>query len=157
MKTVKDIMTADVIVLSPDMEIAKAAKIMMEKRINGIPVVDGGRLVGILCQSDLIAQQKKFPLPSLFTFLDGYISLTSGKHLEKEVQKIAATTVDQAMTRNPVTVGPDTPVEEVATLMVDKNFHTLPVIMEGKLVGIVGKEDVLKLLIPETDRSNTSS
>jgi CBS domain-containing protein len=152
MKIVEEIMTTDVITVSPDTEIAKAAKIMMEKRINGIPVVDSGKLVGILCQSDLIAQQKKFPIPSLFTFLDGYISLTSRSHLEKEVQKIAAATVDQAMTPNPVTVSPRTPIEEVASLMVDRNFHTLPVLVEGKLVGIVGKEDLLKLLVPESDR-----
>jgi len=152
MKTVKDILTTEVITVSPDTEIVKAAKILMEKRINGIPVVDKGRLVGILCQSDLIAQQKKFPVPSLFTFLDGYISLTSEKHLEKEIQKIAATTVEQAMTPNPVTVTPDTPIDEVATLMVDKNFHTLPVVTEDELIGVVGKEDVLKLLILETDR-----
>ena len=152
MNTAEKIMTTDVITVSPNTEIVKAAKIMMEKRINGLPVVDSGKLVGILCQSDLIAQQKKFPIPSLFTFLDGYISLTSEKHLEKEVQKIAAATVDQAMTPNPVTVSPITPIEEIASLMVDRNFHTLPVLVEGKLVGIVGKEDLLKLLLPESDR-----
>ena len=152
MNTAEKIMTTDVITVSPNTEIVKAAKIMMEKRINGLPVVDSGKLVGILCQSDLIAQQKKFPIPSLFTFLDGYISLTSEKHLEKEVQKIAAATVDQAMTPHPVTVSPTTPIEEIASLMVDRNFHTLPVLVEGKLVGIVGKEDLLKLLLPESDR-----
>jgi len=152
MKIAEEIMTTDVITVSPNTEIAKAAKIMTEKRINGLPVVDSGKLVGILCQSDLIAQQKKFPIPSLFTFLDGYISLTSEKHLEKEVQKIAAATVDQAMTPHPVTVSPSTPIEEIASLMVDRNFHTLPVLVEGKLVGIVGKEDLLKLLLPEPDR-----
>ena len=152
MNTAEKIMTTDVITVSPNTALVKAAKIMMEKRINGLPVVDSGKLVGILCQSDLIAQQKKFPIPSLFTFLDGYISLTSEKHLEKEVQKIAAATVDQAMTPHPVTVSPTTPIEEIASLMVDRNFHTLPVLVEGKLVGIVGKEDLLKLLIPESDR-----
>jgi CBS domain-containing protein len=147
MTTVKDIMTTDVITVSPETEIAKAASILMENKINGIPVVEDEEVVGILCQSDLIAQQKKFPVPSLFSFLDGYITLTSGKHLEKEVRKIAATTVNQAMTSNPVTVQPETSVEEVAALMVDKNLHTLPVVEGGKLVGIVGKEDVLKLLV----------
>ena len=120
MKTAEEIMTTDVITVSPDTEIAKAAKIMMEKRINGIPVVDSGKLIGILCQSDLIAQQKKFPIPSLFTFLDGYISLTSERHLEKEVQKIAAATVDQAMTPDPVTVSPGTSIEKIAGLMASK-------------------------------------
>ena len=69
------------------------------------------------------------------------------KQIEKQVQKITATTVAQAMTKNPVTVQPETGIEEVATLMVDKSFHTIPVIDEGKLVGILGKEDILRTLI----------
>ncbi|MBW2339741.1 MAG: CBS domain-containing protein, partial [Deltaproteobacteria bacterium] len=95
---------------------------------------------------DLIAQQKRLPIPSIFTLLDGFIPLASMKHFEKAVQKIAATTVADAMTPNPVTVQTDTGIEELASLMVDKNFHTLPVVDEGKLVGVVGKEDVLKTL-----------
>jgi len=134
MPTAKDIMTIDVVTVSPNLEIIQAAKLLMEKRINGLPVVEGEKLVGIICQSDLIAQQKEFPVPSLFSFLDGYISLTSGKHLESEIQKIAATSVGQAMTPNPVTVNPDTSIENIASLMVDKNFHTLPVVDQDRLV-----------------------
>ncbi len=145
----KDIMTRAVITISPDMEIVHAAKILLENRINGAPVMDEtGKLVGILCQSDLIAQQKKLPIPSFFTFLDGLIALTSMKQFEKQVQKIAAVTVAQAMTPNPVTVKPDTDIEAVAALMVDQSFHTIPVVDEGKLLGIVGKEDILRTLIP---------
>lgn len=149
MLKVKDIMTRDVVTVSPETEIIQAAKILLENHINGVPVVDaGGNLVGILCQSDLVAQQKKIPTPSLFTFLDGFIPLTSLKHIEKEVQKIAATSVTHAMTPDPVIVQSDATVEEVATLMVNKNFHTIPVMEEGKLVGIVGKEDILRTLMP---------
>ena len=150
----KDIMTHEVISVSPDTEIVAAARILLQNRINGIPVVqDDGRLVGILCQSDLIAQQKKLPLPSLFTFLDGVIALRSSRQVEKEAQKIAAITVAQAMTARPVTVKPDNGLETVAALMVDNNFHTLPVVDdERQLVGIVGQADVLKTLIPSADR-----
>jgi len=145
----KDIMTKAVITVSPDMEIVHAAKILLENRINGAPVMDEtGKLVGILCQSDLIAQQKKLPIPSFFTFLDGLITLTSMKQMEKEVQKIAAVTVAQAMTPDPMTVQPDTDIEAVAALMVDQSFHTIPVVEEGELLGIVGKEDILKTLMP---------
>ena len=145
----KDIMTRAVITVSPDMEIVNAAKILLENRINGAPVLDEtGKLVGILCQSDLIAQQKKLPIPSFFTFLDGLIPLTSMKQIEKQVQKIAAVTVAQAMTPNPVTVQPDTNIEAMAALMVDQNFHSIPVVEEGELLGIVGKEDILKTLMP---------
>lgn len=145
----KDIMTKELITVSPETEIVHATKLLLENQINGVPVIDEtGKLVGILCQSDLISQQKKLPVPSFFTFLDGLIPLTSMKQFEKEVQKIAAITVSQAMTPNPVVARPDTGIEEVAALMVDSGFHTIPVVDKGALVGIVGKEDILKTLIP---------
>ena len=148
MITAKNIMTSDPVVVTPDWDIGKATTIMIEKGFNGLPVIDNaGRLVGIICQSDIIAQQKKLPLPSFFTFLDGMINLSSMKSLEKEAQKIAATTVADAMTPDPVSVSPDTGIETIAALMVDNNFHTLPVIEDGKLVGVVGKEDVLRTLV----------
>jgi len=144
----KDIMTKNPITVTPETEIAQAAKLLLDKRINGVPVINqAGKLVGILCQSDLISQQKSIPIPSLFTLLDGYISLTGSKRMDKEVEKIAATTVAEAMTAKPVTVDPETDIETIASLMVEKNYHTLPVMEAGKLVGIVGKEDVLKTLI----------
>lgn len=147
MSTVKNIMTTSVITVGPETEIVEAARLLLENHINGLPVVDTkGKLIGILCQSDLVVQQKKLPLPSFFTFLEGYIPLTSTKQIEKEVRKALATTVQDAMTPNPVTVSPDTEVAQVAELMVDKNFHTLPVVQEGRLVGIVGKEDVIRTL-----------
>ncbi len=150
MLTAKDIMTREVITISPDTEIAQAAKLLLTNRINGVPVVnDAGKLLGILCQSDLIIQQKNIPLPSLFTLLDGFIPLTSSKKLDREVERIAATKAADAMTVNPVTVDPDTGIEKLAALMVEKNYHTLPVVDAGKLVGIVGKEDVLRTLISE--------
>ncbi|MEJ2096534.1 MAG: CBS domain-containing protein [Deltaproteobacteria bacterium] len=152
MLTVKDIMTTDLITVTPDMDIAQAAKILLGNRINGAPVVDkDGRLLGILCQSDLISQQKKLPIPTLFTFLDGVIQLPSMKQLEKQVSKIAAISVAEAMTPKPVAVTPDTRIETVAALMVDNNFHTLPVVQDDDLVGIIGKEDVLRTLLPSLE------
>jgi CBS-domain-containing membrane protein len=148
----QEIMTRDPITVSPETEIGQAAKLLLEKKLNGVPVVDkSGKLVGILCQSDLIKQQKKLPIPSIFTLLDGFIPLTSMKHLEKEVRKITGTTVSDTMTPNPVTIRPDMAIQEIAGLMVDKKYHTLPVVDEGKLVGIIGKEDILRTLMSEED------
>ncbi len=148
MLTVVDIMTREVVTVSPQTEIVQAAKLLLERHINGLPVIDErGNLVGILCQSDLIAQQKRFPIPSVFNLLDGIIPLTSPSRFEKEVQKISAVTVGDAMTRDPVVVSPGTTIEEVARLMVNKNLHTLPVVDGNKLVGIIGKEDVLRTLV----------
>ncbi|HVN72104.1 MAG TPA: CBS domain-containing protein [Desulfomonilia bacterium] len=147
---VKDIMTSKVIVLTPDMGIIDAAKILMDNHINGAPVLDKeGKLVGVLCRDDLISQQKKLPLPSFFIVLDGIIPLISPRHIQKEMDKIAATNVEHAMTTKPITVAPDADIDVVAGLMVDKKIHTIPVVdINNNLIGVVGKEDVLKTLIP---------
>lgn len=85
----------------------EAAKVMLTRHINGLPVTDEGeRLVGVICQSDLVAQQKKLPSPPFFSLFGGYIPLTSADQLDREVGKIAAMTVKQAMTAEPVSVGP---------------------------------------------------
>ena len=144
----KDIMTTELITISPTAELSHATRLLLERRVNGIPVVDGEELVGIICQSDLVALQKKIRIPSLFTLFDGFIPLKTTKHFEKEVQKIVANRVEEIMTPNPVTVGVETTIEDIANLMVEKNFHTIPVVDEGKLVGIIGKEDILRTLMP---------
>jgi CBS-domain-containing membrane protein len=146
----KDIMSTELITFAPEMDFVTAARILLDKRINGAPVVDSqGRLIGILCQSDLIAQQKRMPVPALITVLDSFIQLTSAKQLEKQIRKIVALTVAEAMTPDPITVQPDTRIETVAALMVDSNLHTLPVVDGATLVGIIGKEDVLRTLLPQ--------
>ena len=145
----KDIMTREVISVTSETKIGDAAKLLLEKHLNGLPVIDGGKLVGIICQSDLIFQQKKIPVPTVFTFLDGIFPLTSYKDLEKEVHKIAASKVSEAMVSSPITVGPEATLEDVATIMVRHNIHTIPVVEDDKVVGIIGKEDVLRTIMPE--------
>lgn len=149
MRTAQDIMTTEVITIGPEADITEAAKILLDKGVNGLPVVDdAGHLVGILCQSDLVRMQKNLPIPSLFTLLDGFVPLSSSALLEAEVKRIAASKVSDAMSTKVVTIAPDMTIDEIAALMVDKKFHTLPVTDKGRLLGIVGKKDVIKTLIP---------
>lgn len=148
MQRARDLMTTDVVSVTRETEITEAARLLLEHRFNGLPVVDADKhLVGIICQSDLITQQKKLQLPSLFTLLDGIFPLTASESMEKEMKKITAATVADAMTPDPTTVAPDTPLDEIATLMVDGKFHTLPVVDNGILAGILGKEDILRTLL----------
>ncbi|MGE4264564.1 MAG: CBS domain-containing protein [Desulfovibrio sp.] len=143
-----DIMTPNPVTLSPDTDIRSAVALLIDRKINGAPVVDAsGTLVGILCQSDLVAQQKQVTMPSIFSMLDGFIALSSREDFERELQKIAATKVSQAMTADPKSVTPQTPIDEIATVMVNEKLYTLPVVDGGKLVGVVGKEDILRTLL----------
>ena len=149
MRTAQDIMTRSVLTISPDADITEAAKVLLDKQINGLPVIDAsGNLVGIICQSDLVRMQKSLPIPSLFTLLDGFVPLSSTALLEAEVRRIAASKVSDAMTSKVVTIPGDMGLDEIAALMVDKKFHTLPVVEKGRLVGVVGKKDIIKTLIP---------
>ena len=145
----KDIMTRKVITVYPDTEIQQAAKLMLENHLNGLPVLDrAGRLQGIICQSDLMAQQRKIPLPSFFVLLDTAISFASQQSIDAQVKKMAAIRVSEAMTLHPITVDPETSLEDIATLMVKHHIHTVPVFDQDRLVGVIGKEDVLRTIMP---------
>lgn len=144
----KDVMTKDVVTITEDTEISVAAKLLFDQGYNGVPVLDAaGNLTGILCQADLVAQQKKLSLPSVFSLLDGFIPLGSMKDLDREVEKMSALTAIHAMTRNPATVMPETGIDEVASLMTDKGYHSVPVVAGGKVVGIIGMRDILGTLL----------
>lgn len=148
MRRARDIMTPDPVTITPQVTIAEAVRLLLEKKFNGLPVVDeGGRVVGVLCQSDLVAQQQRLHVPSVFTLLDGFIPLPGWGKAEEAFKKMSALIVEEAMTPNPVTAGPDTPVEDLASLMVRAKYYSLPVVEDGRLVGIVGKEDILKTLV----------
>ncbi len=155
MTLASDIMETNIICITPDTEITRAVEVLLNNHINGAPVVDDREeLVGILCQSDLIFQQKDIPIPPIFTILDGLFPLSSSKKLDEEFKKMSATRVEQAMVSKVTSVTPDTPVSEIASLMVEKHFHTIPVVDGKKLVGIIGKEDILKILIPGASPDN---
>lgn len=148
MQTARDIMTPDPITISPGASIAEAVKILLDKRFNGLPVVDeNGALVGLICQSDLVAQQKRMEIPSVFTLFDGFIPMPGWAKAEQDFMKISALTVKDAMAKNPVTASPDTPLEDLAGLMVKAKYYSLPVLEDGRLIGIVGKEDILRTLV----------
>lgn len=140
-------MTTECVTFTPDTDIVTAAKTLLEKKINGAPVIDGGKVVGVLCQADLVAQQKKVTLPSFFTLLDGVFPISSYDELEKEMTKISALQVGDAMTPAPTFISPEASLEDVATMMANEKLYTLPVVENEKLVGVVGKEDVLKTLL----------
>lgn len=144
----QDIMSTTPIVVSPETPITEASRLMLEHGFNGLPVVDAaGMLRGVICQSDLIRQHQTFKIPSVFFLLDGFIPLSSPHKLEQQLKRLSAATVGQAMSEAAVTIQPDTPIDRIADMMVDQKYYTLPVVRDGKLVGVVGKEDILKTLL----------
>lgn len=140
----EDIMTRDVITVSPSMTIEEFARILMKNQISGAPVVDeDGSLIGIVTENDLITQNKRLHIPTILRLFDAFIPLGTSR-LEKEIMRITATTVGEICTKKVITVSPETPLEEIATIMTEKKIHLIPVLKEGKIIGIIGKKDIIK-------------
>ncbi len=147
MTTAADVMTTDLITAKPDTPLREVAKIIEEKQINGLPVVDdSGSLLGVVCESDLVSQNKPLHIPTVFVILDSLIPLENPWRLEKEFKRITATTVGDIYSHPAVSVTPDTDLSEVARIMTEKKYYTIPVVEGSKLVGVLGKGDVVRSL-----------
>jgi CBS domain-containing protein len=143
----RDIMTTDILTVTPETPIADLSKLLENRKIGGVPVVDkGGRLVGVITQNDLVERARDLELPPAVNILDFHFYLQIPSHMIHRVEKMLGTTVGDCMTADPVTVAPDTPVSKVASLMAKQKVHTLPVLEGGKLVGVVGKMDLIRAI-----------
>lgn len=139
---VDEVMTRTVVTVSPAATIEQAAKLMVERRVSGLPVVDeAGALLGIISEGDLILrQQPEERITWWRLFFD------DGEALAREYRKRIATIVSDVMTHAVITVEPAADVSEAAQLLHTRNIRRLPVVSDGKLVGIVSRGDLVKLL-----------
>ncbi len=140
----KDVMTKNVKAVSPDTTVEELGRLFIEREISGAPVVDAeGKLFGIVTENDLISKNSRLHIPTVLRLFDAFIPLGTSK-VEVELKKMTASTVSEICTRKVVTVQEETPVDEIATIMNEKRIHLLPVLREGKVVGIIGKKDLIR-------------
>lgn len=146
--TVREIMTSDPVTVARDLEVRDAARLMVEHKVGALPVVEGTKLVGIVTEGDLIMQDVKMEFPTYIHLLDGFIMYPPATaRFETELKKAVGATVEDVMTAEPVVVQADVSVEDLATLMVDRDVSRVPVLDGDALVGIVSKSDIVRSLI----------
>jgi CBS domain-containing protein len=143
----RDIMTTEVLTVSPETSIADLSKTLENRQFGGVPVVaQDGRLVGVITQSDLLERARDLEMPPAVNILDFHFYLQIPSHLLRKIEKMLGTSVSDCMTPDPVTVAPDTPVSQIAGLMAKQQVHTIPVVQAGKIVGIIGKMDLVRAI-----------
>jgi CBS domain-containing protein len=148
MLTARDIMSREVITVTEESTVQELARILSTNQISGVPVLnDKARLVGVVTESDLIFQNKKVHIPTVITILDSVFYLENPDKMGEEMKKMAGSKVKDILTRSPVTVTEETTLDEIATIMAEKNVHTLPVMNKDTLVGVIGKKDIIRTLI----------
>ncbi|MCK4790464.1 MAG: CBS domain-containing protein [Desulfobacteraceae bacterium] len=149
MLNASDIMTTEVITVRKDTDLKELAGILYAKHINGVPVVDDdGLLTGIICESDLIRKDKKLHIPTVVAIFDLVLYLERPGNIEKEIRRINATTVKDLYSKEVITVDEKTPIDEIATIMDQKKTYTIPVMDGDRLVGVIGKSDLIRTLVP---------
>lgn len=148
----KDIMTRNVITASPDTTVEELGRLFLEKDVSGVPVVDeNGNLAGIVTENDLITTNRRVHIPTILRLFDAFIPLGTSR-LEAEIKRMAATTAGEICTSNVITADEEMSIEDIATIMTEEKIHLLPVLREGKLVGIIGKKDVIKGIAGEASK-----
>jgi len=145
--TARDIMTPDPITVGPEMTVTDAAQLMTERHVGALPVVVDGLMVGLVTESDLIMQDVKVHYPTYLSLLGGYITMPgSTERFEASLRKAVGATVGDVMTPEPITVTPDAPLADVATLLVDRDVTRVPVVEGDAVIGIISKHDIVRCI-----------
>jgi len=141
---VHDVMTWGAITVEPDASVARAVRLMLQNKISGLPVVDGeGQHVGMVTEGDFLRRGElgtQWQRPRWLEFLLGPGRLAA-EYVRSSGQKVG-----EVMTIEPWTVTPETPLDEVVRLMERHRIKRLPVVQDGKLVGIVSRANLLHAL-----------
>lgn len=147
--TVADVMTRDPIVVQPETPLNEAIKILAERRISGLPVVnESEKLIGVISESDLMWQETGVTPPAYIKILDSVIYLENPAKYERDLHKALGQTVGEVMTsRDLLTVKPDKPLREAAQLMHERKVHRLPVVNgDGKVIGVLTRGDIVRFM-----------
>ena len=148
----KDIMNKDVVTVTKDTSVEALGRLFIEKNISGAPVLDEeDNIFGIVTENDLISQNKRIHIPTMLRLFDAVIPLGGGS-IEEEIRRMSASKVSEICSRKVVTVSPETSLQDIATIMSEKGIHLLPVTSAGKIVGIIGKIDIIKGVQGEGDK-----
>jgi len=141
---VKDVMTRNVISVGADEPVVKAARMMLQNRISGLPVVDAkGELVGMVTEGDFLRRREigtQRQRPKWLEFVLG-----PGR-LAQEYVHTSGRKVEEIMTPDPWTVGEDDALEEVVEVMERRHIKRLPVLRDGRMVGIVSRANLMHAL-----------
>lgn len=144
---VTDIMRGDPPTVTPDDSIATVAKLLVDHSLPGLPVIENGKLIGIITESDIIVREAEVDVPTPVPFLDAIFMADAGPDFDDELRRVLAVNARELMTAPVVSVRSSATLAEVATLMIDRNVNPLPVLDEElSLIGLVSRADLVRVI-----------
>jgi CBS domain-containing protein len=153
---VSELMTRSVTTVREDTPVAAIARTLLSTGVSGVPVVaSDGHVVGIVTEGDIVVQNANVHFPTFLQVIDARIPLTSTRNFEEELRRALGTTAADVMTRDVFTVGPNDDIADAATLMTDKRVNPIPVVNQGRLVGIISRRDILRHIVEDYSDAST--
>jgi len=139
-------MTTEIVSITADAGLDEAARLLVAHGVNALPVVaPDGSVLGVVGIKDVL----RSPLPSLHGAL-----LTRHQRLDDRARTLPSVRVDEVMARPAITVGPEASAADVTATMVNRGIHPLVVVEDGRLLGVIGRADVVRLMLEVLDRDN---
>ena len=139
-----EIMKREFVAITPDKTVKELVTLLAAHDLSGVPVVDeDGALVGIVTEGDIVAEDADIHFPHYIQFLDSVIYLESMSKFEQRLRKVIAVSVGDLMTRDVYTVTSSDTVSRVATIMSKHKIGQVPVVDQGKIVGVVTRHEVI--------------
>lgn len=145
--TASDIMPQGVPPVAPSTTVAQVLRVMVDYDVAGVAVVENDEIVGIITESDMVQRQADVEAPMPVPFLDAIFVADAGRPYEDEVRRALAIDARMLMSSPVTSIRSDATLEEIATVMIDLDMHTLPVVdASGQYAGIVSRRDLVRVI-----------
>jgi CBS domain-containing protein len=148
---VREIMISNISTADRQMRVDRVVRLMLDQGIAGVPVVENGKLLGMITETDLVTKHAHVHMPTYLGIL-GTVIPFERRGTDEEIRRVLAVTAGDLMEEAAV-IAPDTSVEDVATLMVDEGVNPVAVVDRGRFLGLVSHRELVRLLLLQDEGS----
>ncbi|MCK5779381.1 MAG: CBS domain-containing protein [Psychrilyobacter sp.] len=143
MKKISDVMNTDLITIDANLSFEKVLKIMIEKGVGKLPVIENGKLIGVVTRDDVLVRQETAPLPPVVAFWDLLITLPESKNFKEKLKKLSAYTAKDLMTKKYKVAKKTDDLAVVVDQIVEQHYNFVLVVEGDSIEGIITKTDLI--------------
>lgn len=145
--SVRDVMRREVPIAGVSASVGELARLMVDHRVPGVPIIDEGELVGIVTEGDLIQREANVDIPAVATLFDAVLMADAGEPFEEELRHVLATTAGELMSSPVISIRDIATVSELATLMMQQRVNPVPVVDDARrIVGLATRTGLVEMI-----------
>lgn len=145
--SVKEVMRREVPIAGPTASVGDLARLMVDHRVPGVPIIENGELVGIVTEGDLIQREADVDIPAVATLFDAVLMADAGEPFEEELRHVLATTAGDLMSTPVISIRDIATLSELATLMMQQRVNPVPVVDQSRrIVGLATRTGLVEMI-----------